>query len=239
MLWFSLENHKESGFYFYQGEILLASCIPTPQPSCSESTYVWSLMCAWENHFDYQDCSSTEETPSKTWDRDYGDGLCGKCLPHNHEDQFGSLELTIEPDMVVHVCDLSASTARPEKPRIQQPGSLVYPARNSQPASPVYTARNSQPASLVYTARNSQPASLVYTARNKRPCLKAGRRWGLTSAHHVHTMTRTCPPLTHVNMSKHACTHLSHTFKDKDTQDCPVNIACILYLKLRNLFVFL
>lgn len=29
MLWFLLENHKESGFYFCQGEVLLSSYIPT------------------------------------------------------------------------------------------------------------------------------------------------------------------------------------------------------------------
>lgn len=33
MLWFLLENHKESGFYFCQGEILLASYNPTPSLS--------------------------------------------------------------------------------------------------------------------------------------------------------------------------------------------------------------
>lgn len=33
MLWFPLENHKASGFYFCQGEILLASYIPTPSLS--------------------------------------------------------------------------------------------------------------------------------------------------------------------------------------------------------------
>lgn len=88
----------------------------------------------------------------------------------------------IEPCMVVHVCGLGASTVRREKPRKQQPVSLVYPEKSNQPASLVYSARSSQPASLVYRAGN-----------NKRSCLKEGRRWGLTSAHHVHTMTRTCP----------------------------------------------
>lgn len=119
----------------------------------------------------------------------------------------------IEPGMVVHVCGLGASTVRWENPRKQQPVSPVYTARTSQPASLVYTARNSQPASPVYPEKSNQPASLVDRARNnKRSCLKEGRRWGLTSAHHVHTMTRTCPH-SHMwmcqNMPVH--TYLTHS----------------------------